>query len=428
MRILVIGSGGREHALAWKISQSEKVDKVYVAPGNAGMEDVATLVPISSDDTDELLAFAKREKMDLTVVGPEVPLLNGIVDVFKEAGLAIFGPNTKAAYIEGSKRYAKDLMKRYSIPTADYEVFTESKPAIAYVRSKGVPIVVKADGLAAGKGVVVAHSMEEAEAAIIEALEKESFGHAGKLLVIEEFLSGEEMSLMAFVDGNTIIPMVPAQDHKQVFDQDQGPNTGGMGAYSPVPQYPSSIIETANKTILTPMLQAFQAEGIEYRGVLYAGLMITEEGPKVIEFNARFGDPETQVVLPRLQTDLVDILLAVVEGRLQELEVKWSNDAAVCVVLTAGGYPNQYEKGKEITGLKHINQDGQWVFHAGTKRLGNQMVTHGGRVLGVTAMGENLEQAQHTAYEMTKEIHFEGVHYRRDIADKAIGTSKKKQG
>lgn len=420
MRVLIIGSGGREHALLWKVSQSPKVKEIFVAPGNAGMANLATLIPISAEDLDGLLAFALEQKIDLTIVGPEVPLLHGIVDQFQQAGLAIFGPNGQAAQIEGSKRFAKDLMKKYRIPTASYQTFTNAQEAKAYVRQAGAPIVIKADGLAAGKGVVVASTLEEAEQAITDAMEHKIFGSAGDMVVIEEFLTGQELSLMAFVDGTTIVPMVPAQDHKPAYDGDQGPNTGGMGTYSPVPQFSNDTLSLAIKTILEPMVQAFQQEGIDYRGVLYAGLMITSEGPKVIEFNARFGDPETQVVLPRLTSDLIEIMLSIVEGRLHSNLVTWSKQAAVCVVMAAGGYPGSYQKGLEITGLSNQLEENKFVFHAGTKLEDSQMVTAGGRVLGVTALGEDLRIAQKSAYELVQQIHFSDAHYRNDIAEKAI--------
>lgn len=420
LRVLIIGSGGREHALLWKVSQSPQVKEIFVAPGNAGMASLATLVPISAENLDGLLQFALDQKMDLTIVGPEVPLLHGIVDQFQQAGLAIFGPNGQAAQIEGSKRFAKDLMKKYGIPTAGYQTFTDANEAKAYVRQVGAPIVIKADGLAAGKGVVVASTLEEAEQAITDAMEQKVFGSAGDLVVVEEYLTGQELSLMAFVDGTTVVPMVPAQDHKPAYDGDQGPNTGGMGTYSPVPQFTDDVLSTAVTTILEPMVQAFQQEGIDYRGVLYAGLMITADGPKVIEFNARFGDPETQVVLPRLTSDLVEIMLAVIEGHLHSNLVRWSELAAVCVVMAAGGYPGSYQKGLAITGLLNQFEKEKFVFHAGTKLEDSQLVTAGGRVLGVTALGEDLRVAQKNAYELVKQIHFSGVHYRKDIAEKAI--------
>lgn len=419
MRVLVIGNGGREHALVWKLAQSEKVSEIFCAPGNGGIESVARCIPLSVTDLEGLVQFAKETKIDLTVVGPEVPLLEGIVDRFEAEGLKIFGPRKNAARIEGSKRFAKELMQKYGIPTASFRSFTDAGEAKAYVREKGAPIVIKADGLAAGKGVVVARTVHEAEQAVSEAMEKKVFGDAGKEVVIEEFLSGQEISLMAFVDGQTIKPMVVAQDHKPVYDGDEGPNTGGMGTYSPVPQIPQTIVDQAIETILLPIAEAFKNEGIEYKGVLYAGLMVTDEGPKVIEFNARFGDPETQVVLPRLKTDLSDILLAVVEGRLDEQSIEWKEDAAVCVVMAAGGYPGSYEKGNPIFGLPQ-ESDEQVVFHAGTKKADGQIVTAGGRVLGVTALGQDIAEAREKAYQLVRQISFKDAHYRTDIAAKAL--------
>jgi phosphoribosylamine---glycine ligase len=419
VKVLVVGNGGREHAIVWKLLKSPKVEKVYCAPGNGGIQKDAECVDIAATDIEGLVHFAKETKVDLTVVGPEVPLLSGIVDRFEEEGLAIFGPRREAARIEGSKRFAKEFMKKYGIPTADFKSFTESSKAIEYIREKGAPIVVKADGLAAGKGVVVASTVEEAEKAVIDAMEEKVFGDAGREIVIEEFLSGQEMSLMAFMDGKTVKPMVVAQDHKPVFDHDQGPNTGGMGAYSPVPQIPEEVVRDAVETILLPMQKAFKEEGIEYKGVLYAGLMITASGPKVIEFNARFGDPETQVVLPRLKTDLVEIMEAVIDGKLSEQDIVWSDQAAVCVILASGGYPGSYQKGVPIQGLDKPAAD-TVIFHSGTFLSGEEWLTAGGRVLGVTAWGESIQEAQTRAYERVKQISFDNVHYRTDIAKKAL--------
>lgn len=419
MRILVIGNGGREHALIWKCKQSPKVTEIFCAPGNGGIEELATCVNINPTDLDELVQFAKQMEIDLTIVGPEAPLVKGIVDRFEEHQLPIFGPRKEGAMIEGSKHFAKELMKKYQIPTADFASFTHAEEAKAYVRQKGAPIVIKADGLAAGKGVVVAHTLEKAEEAIDQAMEERVFGEAGSKVVIEEFLEGQEISLMAFVDRHTFQPMVISQDHKPVFDRDQGPNTGGMGAYSPVPQIPEEIVQEAINRILAPITNAFREEKICYRGVLYAGLMVTNEGPKVIEFNARFGDPETQVVLPRLKTDLVDLLLAVVEDRLKEQTIEWSEEAAVCVVMSANGYPYSYQTGDEITGIPEPSSK-QIVFHAGTKKFGDQLRTNGGRVLGVTALGKNLMEARDRAYQGVKQISFSGSHYRTDIAAKAL--------
>ncbi|RAL21468.1 phosphoribosylamine--glycine ligase [Thermoflavimicrobium daqui] len=422
MRVFIIGSGGREHALAWKLSQSPQVTEIYCAPGNGGIAEIATCISISATDIEGLLKFAKEKQIDLTIVGPEAPLLEGIVDRFKEHNLPIFGPEKLAARIEGSKRFAKELMQKYDIPTATFRSFTNAEVAKEYVRSHGVPIVVKADGLAAGKGVVVAHSIEEAELAIEEIIEKNIFGDAGREVVIEEFLSGQEVSLMAFVDGTTVKPMVISQDHKPVFDHDQGPNTGGMGAYSPVPQIPQSVVDEAISSILKPMAEAMYQEGLQYQGVLYAGLMVTETGPKVIEFNARLGDPETQVVLPRLKTDLLEILLAIVNGKLEEMEIEWDHQAAVCVVMAAGGYPSTYETGHLISGLPN-DTDQQVIFHAGTKRANGKVFTSGGRVLGVTALDQDIPKAKAKTYQLVQQITFTNAHYRKDIANKALSHS-----
>ncbi|MGX9708395.1 phosphoribosylamine--glycine ligase [Laceyella tengchongensis] len=419
MRILVIGNGGREHAIVWKLKQSPKVTEIYCAPGNGGIAGLATCVPIAVEDVDGLVAFAHEKQVDLTVVGPEVPLLLGVVDRFEQEGLKVFGPRKQAALIEGSKRFAKELMQKYHIPTAAFASFTDAEKAKAYVRKQGAPIVIKADGLAAGKGVVVAQTVAEAEQAIADTMEEKVFGEAGNEVVIEEFLSGQEVSLMAFLDGKTVKPMVVAQDHKPVYDHDQGPNTGGMGTYSPVPQIPEKVVQQAIDTIIWPMHEAFRNEGIEYKGVLYAGLMITADGPKVIEFNARFGDPETQVVLPRLKTDLVEVMEAVIAGRLDELSLQWSEQAAVCVILAAGGYPSSYEKGLPITGLDEVGED-TMVFHAGTKQQEDRVVTAGGRVLGVTATGADIGKAREKAYQELAKISFKDMHYRTDIAAKAL--------
>jgi phosphoribosylamine--glycine ligase len=420
MKVLIIGQGGREHALVWKLKQSPRVTRLYCAPGNAGIAELATLVPIAENRVDELVRFAKEAGIDLAVVGPEQPLLDGIVDAFETAGLKAFGPGADAALIEGSKGFAKDLMKKYGIPTAAYESFDDYAAALDYVRRKGAPIVIKADGLAAGKGVTVARTLEDAEAALNAAMNQKIYGAAGSRVVIEECLAGEEMSLMAFVDGETVKPMVPAQDHKPVYDHDEGPNTGGMGTYSPVPHIPQTIVDRAIEEILKPTARAMVLEGRPFRGVLYAGLMITSDGPKVIEFNARFGDPETQVVLPRLETDLVEIISAVTEGRLAETEIKWKPDAAVCVVLTAPGYPGSYPKGLPIEGLAKAAEKTGLIFHAGTAAKDDQTVTAGGRVLGVTCTGQTITDARRCAYDAVDRIHFEGMHYRTDIAAKAL--------
>ncbi|WP_047152452.1 phosphoribosylamine--glycine ligase [Aneurinibacillus tyrosinisolvens] len=419
MKVLVVGSGGREHALVWKLAQSPKVSQVFCAPGNAGIASLATCVAIGVNDFASLAEFAQKEQVDLTVIGPEDPLLGGIVDYFEERGLAVFGPAKEAALLEGSKTFAKDIMKKYEIPTGAYRSFTAHNEALAYVREQGAPIVIKADGLAAGKGVTVAHALSEAEEALAAMMLDGVFAEAGSTVVVEEYLAGEEMTILSFVDGETVIPMVPSQDHKPVYDGDKGPNTGGMGTYSPVPHIDESIVRQAIDTIIVPTAKAMVAEGRPFRGILYTGLIMTQEGPKVIEYNARFGDPETQVILPRLQSDLVDIFLAAVEGRLAGCKVEWKNNAAVCVIMAAGGYPGPYTKGEEITGLPE-NTEELIVFHAGTAETNGRIVTNGGRVLGVTALGKDLYEAQDKAYEAARSISFEGAHYRKDIGNKAL--------
>ncbi len=419
MRILVVGRGGREHALIWKLKQSPRVSQIYAAPGNAGISKLATCVDIEEKDIASLVQFAKKKQIDLTVVGPEEPLLMGLVDQFQEHDLPVYGPTQAAARIEGSKRFAKALMEKYQIPTARYQAFDQADEAIAYVRKKGAPIVVKADGLAAGKGVILAETLEQAEAAINRCMKERAFGDAGREVVIEEYLYGQEISLMAFVDGKVVRPMVIAQDHKPVFDGDEGPNTGGMGAYSPVPQIEEEMIQRGIEEILIPMANALVEEGIHYQGVLYAGLMITSEGPKVIEFNARFGDPETQVVLPRLKSDLLDILLATLEGELSKVEIHWKHEAAVCVVMASEGYPRAYQTGFPITGLPEATES-VIPFHAGTRHEGETVVTNGGRVLGITGLGKDLIEARAITYEAIDKIMFSGAHYRKDIASKAL--------
>lgn len=419
MKILVIGSGGREHALVWKLTQSPKADQIYCAPGNAGIAQLAQCVDINAEDITKLLSFAQQEAIDLTVVGPEVPLTLGIVDAFTEAGLKIFGPSKLAAEIEGSKAFSKDLMHKYHIPTAAYGVFTDSREAKSFVAEIGLPCVVKADGLAAGKGVLICQSGEEANQAIEDILLDNKFGNAGNRCVIEKFLNGQEVSILAFTDGEHIVPMVSAQDHKRIFDNDLGPNTGGMGAYSPAPVYTDAIHKKVVKEILEATVAAMKAEGRPFKGVLYAGLMLCDDGPKVLEFNARFGDPETQVVLPRLSSDLVDIMLAVIDGNLTETLVKWHDEAAVCVVLASGGYPESAEKGKVINGLEKVNDD-ILVFHAGTKAENGQIVTNGGRVLGVSALGSDIKNAIENAYKGCAAITFENMQYRTDIGRKAL--------
>lgn len=424
MQVLVIGSGGREHALAWKASQSASVEKVYCVPGNPGIAQIAECVPMDIADNDALVAFALENKIDLTIVGPEVPLANGVVDAFRAKGLAIFGPTQAAAQIEGSKSFAKDLMKKYGIPTAAFEVFTEAEAAKAYIVEQGAPIVIKADGLAAGKGVVVAMTLDEALEAVDMMMCDQAFGSAGCQVVVEEFLTGEEASILTFCDGTTIVPMISSQDHKRAYDNDEGPNTGGMGTYAPAPVVTADVLARVQKEILEPTVAAMKAEGIPYTGCLYAGLMITENGPKVIEFNARFGDPETQVVLPLLDSDMAEIMMACVNGNLADLDIQWKDGAAVCVVMAAGGYPQSYRKGDVISGLDKAAELGATVFHAGTAAKDGNIVTNGGRVLGVTAIGTDVQKAVDNAYAAVKSIHFDDVHYRNDIAYRAIARLK----
>ena len=422
MKILVIGSGGREHALAWKISQSPLVDKVYCAPGNPGTARHAENVAIKADDLTGLLGFAKKEAIDLTVVGPELPLSLGIVDLFEEYGLRIFGARRNAALIEASKAFSKDLMKKYRVPTAAYEVFTEVEPAAAFIRKVGAPVVVKADGLAAGKGVIIAATADEAVAAVTDMLSGNAFGSAGSRVVVEEFLAGEEASFLAFTDGKNIMPLASAQDHKAVFDGDKGPNTGGMGAYSPAPVVTRAIHEKAMTEVMHPTVDGMALEGRPYRGVLYAGLMISGERVKTLEFNARFGDPECQPLLMRMKSDIVPILMAVAEGDLDGMEIEWHNKAAVCVVMASHGYPGDFRKGDEIFGLEEAERiEDLFVFHAGTALRDGKIVTSGGRVLGVTALGDTVQEAIERAYRGVAAITWEGAHFRRDIGRKAVG-------
>lgn len=419
MKVLVVGGGGREHAIVWKLAQSPKVDRIFCAPGNPGIEELAECVSISISDVEKLAEFAKKEQVDFTFVGPEEPLSLGIVNHFKEQGLAIFGPTKEAAQIEGSKAFAKELMKKYGIPTAKYASFTNYGEALAYVRATGAPIVIKADGLAAGKGVVVAQTLSEAEEALKTMMEETAFGQAGARVVVEEFLEGEEMTLLAFVQGTTVKPMVPAQDHKPVNNGDQGPNTGGMGTYAPLPHIDSFIVEQIIRQIVEPTAKAMVEEGHPFEGILYTGLMLTKDGPKVIEYNARFGDPETQVILPLLETDLLDIFIAGLSGELENIEVNWKGKYSVCVVMSSAGYPGPYDKGKVIQGLDQIS-DPTIVFHAGTTKKDGQILTNGGRVLGITSMGDTLQEARALVYQAIEKISFEGAHYRTDIGSKAL--------
>ena len=415
MKVLVVGGGGREHAIVWKLSQSPRVSKLYCAPGNGGIAALAECVDIAATDLDGMVQFAKDKQIDLTVVAPDDPLAMGMVDRLEQNGLRAFGPRQKAAEIEASKLFAKRLMKKYVIPTADYETFNEYDKAVEYLDRIDFPTVIKADGLALGKGVVIASSRDEAEKAIYEMMLAEKFGRAGKRILIEEFLTGPEVSMLVFTDGKTYEPMVSSQDHKRVYDNDRGPNTGGMGAFSPSPHYTPEIAAYVEKSIIKPTINAMRCEGRPFQGVLYFGLILTDSGPKVLEYNARFGDPETQVVLPRLETDLLDIMEAVVDQRLDEVKVSWSDQAAACVVLASKGYPGSYQTGCPIE-IKE--KPGCFIFHSGTKKTGQGFVTNGGRVLGVTAMGNSLEEAVEKAYGQVESICFEGMHYRRDIGKK----------
>ena len=419
MKVCVIGNGGREHALAWRLSISPSVTKVYAIPGSAAMSDCAELVGIDWQQSDHLISFLKDNQVDLVVVGPEAPLVAGLADVLNKAGIPVFGPSKAAAQLEGSKVFAKDLMKKYNIPTAAYGVFHKVDEAKDFIAQTGAPIVVKADGLAAGKGVVVAMTIDEANAAVEDMLSGNRFGEAGSTVVIEEFMEGEEASLLAFVDGKTVVPMIASQDHKRIFDGDKGPNTGGMGTYAPAPVLTDALRNEAMKTILEPMVAAMQKEGMPYVGCLYVGLMITSEGPKVVEFNARFGDPETQVVLPLLDSDLGEIMMACATGNLTAHMVKWKDSSAACVILASKGYPETSSKGDVIHG--DIKQyDTTIVFHSGTKLIGENYVTNGGRVLGVVGLGKNLKTALHRAYGRIEHIDFEGMQYRTDIGAKAF--------
>ena len=421
MRILVIGGGGREHALVWKLAQSPQVDKIFVCPGNPGMKNLAECIALPLTDLEKVADFAQQEAIDLTVVGPEATLVAGIVDVFSKRGLAIFGPTAAAAEIEGSKAFSKQLMAKYGIPTAFFKVCEDIPTAKAYIEEKGAPIVVKADGLAAGKGVVVAMTKAAALAAVDDMMGDLKFGGAGARVVLEEYMEGEEASLLAFTDGETIVPMLAAQDHKRVNDGDEGPNTGGMGAYAPAPVMSDILKEKCVELVLKPTIEAMKAEGRPYKGCLYAGLMIKGDDIKVVEFNARFGDPETQVVLPLLASDLVDVMLACAQGRLGEIEVKWSDAATVCVVMASGGYPESYKQGLPITGLEAAGAlPDTIVFHAGTKEVDGEIVTAGGRVLGITAIGKDIRAAKNKAYAAVEHIKFTDAHYRHDIAWRAL--------
>uniref|UniRef100_UPI00402716E1 phosphoribosylamine--glycine ligase n=1 Tax=Candidatus Tripitaka californicus TaxID=3367616 RepID=UPI00402716E1 len=419
--MLVIGSGGREHCLAWKIARSPRLKKLYCTPGNPGISSVADCVDIASEDVESLCNFARKEKIDLAVVGPEGPLVAGLVDRFQANGLRAFGPTKKAALLEGSKVFSKNLMRKYGIPTAEFRVFSELVPARRYIESINGPVVVKVDGLAGGKGAFVCKNTEGALKAVEEIMEERTFGPAGERVVVEEYLEGEEVSVLALTDGKTIVPLEPVQDHKALCDGDKGPNTGGMGAYTPVPLFNAELASRVEEEILVPTVHAMKREGRSYKGVLYVGLMVTTTGPRVLEYNVRFGDPETQPLLMRLDGDLLGLLLATVEDRLEEAEFSWDTRAALCVVMTSAGYPGNYEKGKEIKGFETLSgREDLMVFHAGTALKQKKVVTAGGRVLGVTALGKDLQEAQKKAYEAAGKISFDGAYYRKDIGWRAL--------
>lgn len=425
MKVLVVGGGGREHALIRKIKESKKVSEIACCPGNGGISYDAKCYPVSATDTDGVVNLAKEIKADFVVVAPDDPLVAGMVDALNEAGFAAFGPKANAAVIEGSKVFSKNLMLKYNIPTAEYKVFDNAADAIAYVRDKNeFPTVIKADGLALGKGVIIPETFEEAEAGIKEIMQDKIFGESGNNIVVEEFLTGPEVSVLAFTDGNCVKPMVSSMDHKRALDGDKGLNTGGMGTVSPNPYYTEDIAAECMEKIFIPTINAMNAEGRTFKGCLYFGLMLTPKGPKVIEYNCRFGDPETQVVLPRLKTDIMDIFEAINNETLSDLNIEWSDDAAACVVIASGGYPKSYPKGLEITGLENGQRDGVIVYHAGTAMDGNSLVTSGGRVLGVTALGTDLQEALNKSYSAVEKIDFENKHFRKDIGQKALNAVK----
>ena len=416
MRVLVIGGGGREHALVWKISQSQKVTDIYCAPGNAGTAEIAKNVPIAADQVDQLLAFAQENEIGLTIVGPEQPLVMGIVDQFQKKGLRIFGPTARAAELEGSKAFSKDIMKKYGLPTAEYETFTSHQLAQRYFDKETGPIVVKASGLAAGKGVILCRNSEEGLNAVNTIMKDKSFGEAGEKVVIEEFLEGQEVSVLAFSDGNNFLLMDSAQDHKAALDGDKGPNTGGMGAYSPAPIFTDHLRQKVSDKIILPLIRAMNSEGRPYKGILYAGLMLTKNGPKILEFNARFGDPETQPLLVRMESDIVPLFEACIDGTLNQFELHWKPELSICVVMAAKGYPGSYKKGKEISGLNEAAAlPDVVVFHAGTKAEAGKVLSSGGRVLGVTATGSDISSASKKAYDAVAKIRWDGIHYRKDI-------------
>ncbi|MCF7872596.1 MAG: phosphoribosylamine--glycine ligase [Candidatus Omnitrophica bacterium] len=427
MKVLVVGSGAREHCLVDKLFQSPKVDKVYIAPGNGGTSQLGENIDIKSDDIESLIEFAVANDIGFTVVGPELPLAKGVVDKFKKKGLKIFGPNQELAKLESSKVFAKELMRKYNIPTANFRVFGQPDLAKEYLKKVNFPVVVKADGLAAGKGVIVCGNKEEAKMAIDTIMVEKKFGQAGNNLIIEDCLIGQELSILAFSDGETILPLVASQDHKRAFDNDKGPNTGGMGAYAPTPLLDKQEFDKIIESVFYPLIKGLKKENKLYKGILYAGLMLTENGPSVLEFNVRFGDPETQVVLPKLKGDLADIILKTIEGRLSEAKIAWDLRTCVCVVLASGGYPNKYQKGKEIKGLEVAQQQEDiLVYHAGTKREAGKILTNGGRVLSVVGLGSTLEKTKEKVYQAIKKIDFDQMQYRKDISNKALISPKSK--
>ena len=414
MKILVVGGGGREHAICWKLSKEANVDKIYCAPGNAGISNVAQCIDIQDSDIENLLKFAKENKIDLTIVGPEIPLVSGIVDAFEKEGLKIFGPNKECAQLEGSKSFSKDFMIRHNLPTAKYKEYTNLDEAISEIDSFGYPVVIKADGLAAGKGVVIPENREDAITTLKEMMSDKKFGNAGDKIVVEEFLTGIETSILAFVDNDTIVPMVSSKDHKKVFEGETGLNTGGMGTFSPSEIYTEKLAKEVQEKILDKTLEGFKKDNLNYKGILFVGLMITEDGPKILEYNVRFGDPETQSVLFRLDTDLNKIISEILNNNLKNIEINYSKEEAICVMLTSGGYPENYEKGKVISGLENLDSD-IVVFHSGTKFDNENIVTNGGRVIGITAKGKTVKEAGEKVYENIKKINFEKMHYRKDI-------------
>jgi len=413
MKVLVVGSGGREHAIVWKLAQSPRVEKLYCAPGNGGIGDIAECIPVNALDVEGMVKAAKDKKVDLVMVAPDDPLAKGMVNAMADAGIRVFGPTKEAALIESSKAFSKSLMKKYGIPTADYALFDDSVKAKEYIENRNYPLVVKADGLALGKGVIICQNQQEARDAIVNIMEKGQFGDSGRQIVIEEFLTGPEVTILAFTDGKTIVPMVSSQDHKRALDGNKGLNTGGMGTISPNRFYTPEIARICMEKIFKPTIDAMNAEGRTFKGVLYFGLMLTDKGPMVIEYNARFGDPEAQVVLPRLKTDLLDIFDAIIDERLDQINIEWDDNACVCVIMASGGYPESYRKGYEIFGLDKAS--GVVIFHAGTKKENGRYYTNGGRVLGITAMDETVEMARARAYQAVSGIHFQDAHYRKDI-------------